>query len=156
MNIVKEILSFPETVGLSKKSEKSVWLLRHSMRESLSSGTLDPGLTVEGSNYAHLCGELLAGIDNPAFGASPRLRCIETAKAIISGGNYGEQTVSLYPDLHDTAMFNPPEALKNAVEGGYTAELLHGYFSTGTAPEMVPLRDFAEQTVKLLQSSENM
>ena len=151
MNIVKKILSFPETVAVSAKSKKAVWLLRHSMRESLTAG-LDPGLTCEGKIFAQECGTLLAGIDKPFFGASPRLRCIETVKAIMEGGNYGENPVATFPELHDTALFDPPDALGRAVSKGNTAQLLAEYYSKGTAPEMIPLEEFSSRLLMFLQN----
>ena len=151
INIVKEILSFPETVAVSRKSKKAVWLLRHSMRESLTAG-LDPGLTADGKAYAQKCGTQLAGIEEPFFGASPRLRCIETVKAIMEGGNYGEHTVSTFPELHDTAMFDPPEALGKAVNNGNAAQLISKYFTEGTAPEMIPLAQFNSRLLTFLQN----
>lgn len=152
MNIVKEILSFPETVAVSHKSKKSVWLLRHSMRESLTAG-LDPGLTCEGKKYAQECGTFLGGIDEPFFGASPRLRCIETVKAIMAGGNYGENPVETFPELHDTALFDPPEALGRAVKAGNTAQLLAEYYSKGVAPDMIPLEEFSPRLLAFLQNA---
>lgn len=151
MNIVKEILSFPETVAASEKAKKSVWLLRHSMRESLTAG-LDPGLTREGKFFAQECGAMLAGIDKPFFGASPRLRCIETVKAIMEGGNYGENPITTFPELHDTALFDPPDALGRAVTEGNTAQLLAEYFSKGTAPEMIPLEEFSSRLLTFLKN----
>ena len=151
MNIVKEILSFPETVALSCESKKTVWLLRHSMRLSLASGTTDPGLTSEGRAYAVECGALLAGIENPFFGASPRIRCLETSEALMEGGNYGRLPLYRYPELRDTAMFTSPDALDKAVAGGNVPTLLAGYFSEGFAPEMVPLGEFSAALMSFLK-----
>ena len=44
LQVENHILSFRQIPGLAEKSEKTVLLLRHSMRESLNHGT-DPVLT---------------------------------------------------------------------------------------------------------------
>ena len=54
------IISFNEIPKLANESQRSVLLVRHSMRESLQNGNYDPGLTTEGHNYAIECGKLLA------------------------------------------------------------------------------------------------
>ena len=54
LQVENHILSFGEISSLAAGSERSVLLLRHSMRESLNHGT-DPVLTPEGTAFAHQC-----------------------------------------------------------------------------------------------------
>ena len=117
LNIHTEILSFTDVAQIAGNSEKSVLLIRHSYRESLQNGNLDPELTSEGWKYAVECGTFLKGMKEICFGASPRKRTFQTVEAIIKGGELGEEnTIKPYPCLHDTAMFSPPEGLALSLE----------------------------------------
>ena len=80
-----QILSFKDMPILAKQYDRTVLLLRHSMRESLNNG-MDPGLTPEGRNYALQCGSFLTGLEEVSFGSSPRKRTIETAQALQQDG----------------------------------------------------------------------
>ena len=52
LNVNRTIISFREIPDISEAAHKSRLLLRHSYRESLQGGNLDPGLTAEGWDYA--------------------------------------------------------------------------------------------------------
>ena len=130
-----EILSFNDIPLLAEKFDKTVLLLRHSMRETLNHG-LDPGLTAEGRNYALQCGKLLTGLADVSFGASPRKRTIETAQALQEGGKLGNSEIDIYTEIQDTALFTRPENLALSLQNGNLPEILKEYFSTGKAEGM--------------------
>lgn len=154
MEIIRKVLSFPETVELSKKAVKSVWMLRHSMRRSLTEGTLDPGLTDEGRSYAQYCGTLLSGLDDVSFGSSGRLRCIETVKAIAAGGNYDASIVKSYPVILDYTLFTSEDALGRAINENRIPALIKQYYSTGNAPDMVPLAEYSARLLAFLTETD--
>ena len=145
IKVNKEIISFKDIPSLSENACKSVLLVRHSYRESLQNGNFDPGLTVEGWNYAVECGKFLKGMTEVCFGASPRQRTIQTVQALIEGGEFQkeEPVITEYQQLHDTAMFSPPEMLEVFIEDNAIPQLLRTYFSTGNAPSMIGMKDFA-------------
>ena len=151
IHVNHQMLSFKEVVELSKFSARSVLLLRHSYRKSLKEGGLDPGLTQEGWEYARQCGTLLKGMTELSFGASPRRRTFETVKALMEGGNLGEDApIVPYGILHDTALFSPPELLGSAIAENSLIPLLQRYFSTGSAPGMIPVPEYASSLAKFL------
>ncbi|MBR7139816.1 MAG: phosphoglycerate mutase family protein [Lentisphaeria bacterium] len=156
INVNKEIISFKEIPSLSESACKTVLLLRHSYRESLQNGNLDPGLTAEGWEYAVACGKLLKGMKNVCFGASPRKRTIQTVQALIEGGELcGEEPlIATFPQLHDTAMFSPPEMLGVSVADKTLSQLLRTYYTTGNAPSMIALKDFANDLADFLAGTE--
>ena len=145
INVNKEIISFKDIPALAESAGKSVLLLRHSYRESLQNGNLDPGLTVEGREYAIACGKFLKGMKDVCFGSSPRARTIQTVQALVEGGELCEGTPLIveYPQLHDTAMFSPPEILGAYIADKTLTGLLRTYFTTGNAKSMISLKDFA-------------
>ena len=150
----REIISFKDIPAIADNSEKSVLLIRHSYRESLQNGNLDPGLTSEGWEYAVQCGTYLKSMKELCFGASPRKRTFQTVEAIIKGGELGEEnTINPYPCLHDTAMFSPPEGLALSLENHTLPQLLKMYYSTGKAPTMIDLKDFAENLASFLTTT---
>ena len=118
-----EILSFNDMPHLAEQFDRTVLLLRHSMRETLNHG-LDPGLTAEGRNYALQCGELLSGLADVSFGASPRKRTIETAQALQQGGKLGNSGIAVHTEIQDTALFTRPENLEIAIKSGKVPEIL--------------------------------
>lgn len=138
------IVSFKDIPQIAAKSARSVLLLRHSFRESLQEGGLDPGLTVEGWNYAEKCGKLLSGMRDVCFGASPRKRTVQTVEAMIKGGDLaGEYAIVPCPRLFDTVMFSPPEKLQEAISDQTLTPMLEEYFSTGSASGMIDMAEFA-------------
>ncbi|MBO5791934.1 MAG: histidine phosphatase family protein [Lentisphaeria bacterium] len=156
INVNKEIISFKEIPSLSESAGKTVLLLRHSYRESLQNGNLDPGLTAEGWDYAVECGRFLKGMKEVCFGASPRKRTIQTVQALIKGGELCEEEplIAKFPQLHDTAMFSPPEMLGVSVENNTLSQLLRTYYATGKAPSMIDLKDFAGGLADFLTGTE--
>ena len=152
MNINHEIISFSDIPILASNAQKSVLLVRHSYRESLQNGNMDPGLTVEGFDYAIECGTFLTGLKDVCFGSSPRRRTIQTIQCVAKGGNLGDETIAIptYNQLHDTAMFSPPEALGWAVDNNTLGKLLNEYYSTGNAQDMIPLKEFAANLANFL------
>ena len=144
-----EILSFNNIPLLAEKFDKTVLLLRHSMRETLNHG-LDPGLTAEGRNYALQCGKLLTGLADVSFGASPRKRTIETAQALQEGGKLGNSEIDIYTEIQDTALFTRPENLALSLQNGNLPEILKEYFSTGKAPGTIDLEVYSGNLLNFL------
>ena len=155
MNIHPEIISFAEIPALAEKSRRSVLLLRHSIRESLVNGNYDPGLTAEGRKYAVDCGKLLTGLKDAGFGASPRRRTMETAQALIEGGNFQiPQEIRSCPEIYDHSMFESPQALEQAIDNGTIPMLFHQYFATGKAEGMIDAELFVAGLLDFLTKSE--
>ena len=144
-----EILSFNDMPRLAEQFDRTVLLLRHSMRETLNHG-LDPGLTEEGRNYALQCGKLLTGLADVSFGASPRKRTIETAQALQQGGELGDSDVDIYTEIQDTALFSRPENLALSLQNGNLPEILEKYFTTGKAPGTLDLADYSDKLLNFL------
>ena len=144
IDINKKIVSFKEIPALSENASATILLLRHSYRESLQGG-LDPGLTEEGWAYAVECGKLLKGLKDVCFGASPRKRTFQTVEAIIEGGELPNKggVIVPFPQLHDTSLFSPPEMLGVSVADNTLSQLLREYFTTGKAPSMIGIKDYA-------------
>ena len=156
ITVNKTIVSFREIPDLSAASSKSVLLVRHSYRESLQGGNLDPGLTAEGWAYAVECGKFLQGMKEVCFGASPRKRTFQTIEALVEGGHLGdgENTITPCPRLHDTSLFSPPEMLGITVADNTLPQLLRQYFSTGHAPSMIDREKYANDLVDFLTGTE--
>ena len=144
IDVNKKIISFKEIPALSENASATILLLRHSYRESLQGG-LDPGLTEEGWAYAVECGKLLKGLKDVCFGASPRKRTFQTVEAIIEGGELTNKggVIVPFPQLHDTSLFSPPEMLGVSVADNTLSQLLREYFTTGKAPSMIGIKDYA-------------
>ena len=154
IKVQKGILSFKDIPSKAAKADQTVLLLRHSMRRSLNEGTFDPGLTPEGTAYAVECGRLLAGLPDVCFGASPRLRTIETARCLMQGGGFPESEISLYPQIRDTAIFTRPENLDIALTNGNVPQLLQAYFLTGKAEGMIDLPTASGNLLSFLTRTE--
>ena len=117
IQVCHRILSFREVAAWAEKGVSVRLLLRHSMRRSLTEGTLDPGLTPEGTEYALSCGKLLAGLKDLTVGSSPRLRCHETAQCLIRGGDLPVvEPVRNCAEIGDDAMFLSRETLEEAYQ----------------------------------------
>ena len=149
-SVDKKILSFKEAAELSNSAVRSVLLVRHSFRESLKGGNLDPGLTPEGREYALQCGTLLKGMKEVCFAASPRKRTFETVRALMEGGELPESPILPCPLFHDTALFSPPEGLAASLENNTLPRLLQTSFYSGSAPGMIPLKEYAGKLVDFL------
>ena len=152
MKINKNIISFADIPAVAAASSKSVLLVRHSYRESLVGGNHDPSLTARGKEYAQECGNLLKGLQNVCFGASSRKRTMETVEGLITGAGFSAKEIVPCPLLHDTAMFLKPDNLAAAIESGSIPMLLKSYFTTGTAPGMHHIKEFAPALFTFLAS----
>lgn len=153
LKVENRILSFREIPGLAAGSEKSVILLRHSMRESLNHGT-DPVLTPEGTAFARQCGQLLAGLSEAGFGASPRKRAILTAEALKQEISPDPAETAVFPEIADTAMFMRSDLLDIALKKHNIPEILQQYFTTGHAEGLIGRKDFASGLLKFLTGTD--
>ena len=153
LHIHKEILSFSDMPEIAAHSEKTVMLVRHSIRESLQNGTHDPGLTVEGREYACRCGSFLRGMDDVCFGSSSRKRAIETIQALIDGAGFEPSEIKLHTVICDTAQFQTPEDLDITIDSGNIPALLNQYFTTGIAARMIPLPVYHKRLLEFLTTT---
>ena len=147
-----EIVSFSEIPALSEKAVRSVLLVRHSMRESLQNGNLDPGLTPDGHKYALECGKLLSGWQDVCCGASMRRRTIETVRDLVRGANLPEQEIAPCPAIYDASMFTSEEDFAACLAQDNIHELLGHYFATGNAPKMIDIEQYTAQVTSFLTS----
>ena len=155
IQVCHRILSFREVAAWAEKGVSVRLLLRHSMRRSLTEGTLDPGLTPEGTEYALACGKLLAGLKDLTVGSSPRLRCHETAQCLIRGGDLPVvEPVRNCAEIGDDAMFLSRETLEELLCSDHVKETLETYYATGSAPGMKPLCCFAEDLTSFLTETD--
>jgi len=153
LQIENKLLSFRDIPALADRSEKSVLLLRHSMRESLNHGT-DPVLTPEGTAFAHQCGTLLAGLSGAGFGASPRRRAILTAEALKQEIDPDCGETEVFDELSDTAMFMRPDILDNALRNSNIPDILREYFTTGHTEGLIDRKDFASGLLQFMTSTD--
>lgn len=153
LQIENKILSFREIPSLAAKSEKAVLLLRHSMRASLNHGT-DPVLTPEGTAFARQCGQLLNGLSETGFGASPRKRAILTAEALKQEISPDSAETAIFPEIADTAMFMRPDLLDVALKKHNIPEILQQYFTTGHAEGLIDRKDFASGLLQFLTDTD--
>ena len=153
LRIEKKLLSFRDIPALAARSEKSVLLLRHSMRESLNHGT-DPVLTPEGTAFARQCGTLLAGLSGAGFGASPRKRAILTAEALKQEIDPAAGETAVFPELSDTAMFVRPDMFDSAIRNSNIPDVLREYFTTGHTEGLIDRKDFASGLLQFLTSKD--
>ena len=156
MNVDQKTFSFRDVAERAARSGRTVLLLRHSMRESLKNGTSDPPLTPEGVEYARSCAGSLAALGHAGFGASPRIRGIQTAEALRKGMGKGveNETVRAVEEISDTAMFEYPERLDEALKGSDIPALLREYFSTGRCPGMKDMEPFAAGLARFLTETD--
>ena len=154
LHIHKEILSFSDMPEIAAHSEKTVMLVRHSIRESLQNGSHDPGLTAEGREYARRCGTFLRGMNEVCFGSSFRKRSVETVQALIEGAGFELSEIKLYPVIGDTAQFQRPEDLDITIDNGNIPALLKQYFTTGIAERMIPLPEYHKSLLRFLTTTE--
>lgn len=151
---IKEILSFRDAVSLAADSEKTLLFLRHSFRQSLKDGTHDPGLTERGMEYALECGRLLQGMEQVGFGASPRLRTMQTAGALAKGAGINAE-VRTIPEIRDTAMYIEPDGLDKALDDGSVVSQVQRYFfGDGRVEGMVPRDIFASGLLQFLTGTD--
>ena len=157
MNTDQKTISYADAAERAGSADRTVLLLRHSMRESLKNGTSDPPLTSEGREYARSCAAPLAGLGpDTGFGASPRIRGVQTAEMLMQGigGGTEKGTVRTFEEISDTAMFDYPERLDDALKGSDIPALLRQYYSTGSCPGMKDLGPFAIGLAKFLTETD--
>ena len=126
-------------------------VVRHSIRESLRGGTIDPALTAEGVELARKCGRQLAKLGNVSFGASPRLRTRQTAQHIIEGGGFRSDGVFDCPELVDTSIFRETADLAEMLRTRSTEKSLREYYATGHTEGLKDMKPFAEELLRYLK-----
>ncbi len=147
-------MSFSDVHGIAADSVRTVLFLRHSYRQSLQDGTHDPGLTERGMEYALECGELLRGLGQVSFGASPRLRTVQTAEALAKGAGL-KADVKTFAEIGDTAMFIKPEYLDISLDDGSIVEKVRRYFlEDGKADGAVPMEVFSPRLLHFLTDTD--
>ena len=135
--------------SLAEASARTVLLVRHSIRESLRAGSVDPGLTPEGTELAMRCGRLLAGLGEDAmFGASPRLRTRRTALCLMEGGGFPTRDIRECPELGDLTIFTSPVDFEDMLRTRNTETVMREYFSTGHAEGLKDMRLFAGELLE--------
>lgn len=154
LKINHDILSFYDIPALAERSRRTVMLIRHSFRESLQNGSLDPGLTPEGLAYAKESGAFLKGLNNVCFGSSKRTRTIQTAEALMEGGSLEKGKIKIYPQITDTVLFESEDGLGNSINNGTISKLLKNYFLTGKADTMIDLSVCHQRLLNFLTETE--
>ena len=136
---------------LANCSARTILMVRHSIRESLRAGSVDPDLTPEGAELATRCGHLLAGLgENVLFGASPRRRTRNTALCLMKGGGFPPQNVRECPELGDLTIFSSPVDFEVMLRTRNTEKVMREYFSTGHADGLKDMRLFAGELLHFL------
>ena len=136
--------------ALAEKSDRTVLMVRHSIRESLRAASVDPALTPEGEELAHTCGRLLAGLGDVSFGASPRRRTRDTARCLMEGGAFPPREIRDCPEIGDLTIFSRPVDFEAMLRTHNTENVMREYYSTGHADGLKDMRPFAAQILKFL------
>ncbi len=137
--------------ALADDSDRTVLVLRHSIRESLRAGSVDPDLTPEGVTLAERCGRLLSGLGNDVyFAASPRTRTRRTAQCMMAGGGFPRRDVRDCPELGDLTIFSRPVDFEAMLRDHNTVPVMREYYSTGHAEGLKDMRPFAEELLRFL------
>ena len=137
--------------AIADDSARTVLLVRHSIRESLRAGSVDPGLTPEGEALAVRCGRLLAGLGGDVmFGASPRRRTRRTALCLMEGGGFPPRDICDCPELGDLTIFSSPVDFEAMLRTRNTENVMREYFSTGHAEGLKDIRPFAGELLEFL------
>ena len=137
--------------AIADGSVKTVLMVRHSIRESLRAGSVDPDLTPEGAELARRCGRLLAGLGGDVlFGASPRTRTRNTALCMMRGGGFRPRPVCDCPELGDLTIFSRPVDFEAMLRTRNTEIVMREYFSTGHADGLKDMRPFAAELLEFL------
>ena len=137
--------------ALADASDRTVLVVRHSIRESLRAGSVDPDLTPEGAELARRCGRLLAGLGNDVlFAASPRTRTRKTAQYMMEGGGFPRRDVRDCPELGDMTIFVHPVDFEAMLRTHNTENVMREYFSTGHAEGLKDMRSFAVELLSFL------
>ena len=137
--------------ALADASSRTVLVLRHSIRESLRVGSVDPDLTPEGMALALRCGRLISGLgDDVLFAASPRTRTRRTAQCMMEGGGFPRRDVVNCPELGDLTIFSRPVDFEAMLRTHNTEPVMREYYSTGHAEGLKDMRPFAEELLRFL------
>ena len=137
--------------AIADASERTVLVLRHSIRESLRAGSVDPDLTPEGEELAVRCGRLLSGLGTDVlFAASPRTRTRRTAQCMMEGGGFPRKAVRDCPELGDLTIFSRPVDFEAMLRTRNTENVMREYYSTGHAEGLKDLRPFAAELAGFL------
>ena len=137
--------------AIADRSVKTVLMVRHSIRESLRAGSVDPDLTREGAELAMRCGQLLTGLGGDVlFGASPRTRTRNTALCMMNGGGFRPRPVRDCPELGDLTIFSRPVDFEAMLRTRNTENVMREYFSTGHAEGLKDMRPFAAELLDFL------
>ena len=151
ISIHTETVYYHDIPALADASVRTVLAVRHSIRESLRGGTIDPSLTEEGVALARKCGKELSGLgDDVSFGASPRLRTRQTAQYMIEGGGFRAGTVMDCPALVDMAIFETTADLAEMLRTRSTEPALRQYYATGHADGLKDVKPFSEELLHYL------
>lgn len=147
----REPVLLGDVPALADASDRTVLVVRHSIRESLRAGSVDPDLTPEGTELAQRCGRLLSGLgQNVFFAASPRTRTRRTAECMMEGGGFPRQDVRDCPELGDLTIFARPVDFEAMLRTRNTENVMREYFSTGHAEGLKDMKPFAEELLSFL------
>jgi len=130
---------------------RTVLMVRHSIRESLRAGSVDPALTPEGEELARRGGKLLAGLGGVvSFGASPRRRTRDTARCMMEGGGFHAQGIRDCPEIGDLTIFSHPVDFEAMLRTHNTENVMRDYFATGRAAGLKDMDGFAAELLHFL------
>jgi len=142
---------FGDIPALADHADRTVLMVRHSIRESLRAASVDPALTPDGEKLARHCGRLLAGLGGEvSFGASPRRRTRDTARCLMEGGGFPAQEIRDCPEIGDLTIFSRPVDFEAMLRTHNTENVMREYYSTGHADGLKDMRPFAAQILKFL------
>lgn len=141
---------FGDIAAIARGSVRTVLMVRHSIRESLRAGSVDPALTPEGKALARRCGQLLSGLGDVSFGASPRQRTRETARCLLEGGKFGKRDVRDFPEIGDLTIFSRPVDFEAMLRTHNTELVMRDYFASGHANGLKDMPLFAGQLLNFL------
>ena len=143
---------FSDIPALAETSDRTVLMVRHSIRESLRALSIDPALTPEGEELARRCGKLLSGLGDVSFGASPRRRTRDTARCLIEGGEFRANDIRDCPEIGDMTIFQHEVDFEAMLRTHNTENVMREYFSTGHAEGLKDMRPFGAQILTFLTS----
>ena len=143
---------FSDIPALAETSDRTVLMVRHSIRESLRALSIDPALTPEGEELARRCGKLLSGLGDVSFGASPRRRTRDTARCLIEGGGFRANDIRDCPEIGDMTIFQHEVDFEAMLRTHNTENVMREYFSTGHADGLKDMRPFGAQILTFLTS----
>jgi len=151
IRIDPEPVLYSAVPALADGAARTVLMVRHSIRESLRTASVDPALTPEGEELARRSGRLLAGLGGDvAFGASPRRRTRDTARCLMDGGGFAADGIADCPEIGDLTIFSRPVDFEAMLRTHNTEKTMSGYFSTGHAEGLKDMRPFAARILTFL------